>query len=70
MNTLLLLGDEARYLQPLLQDTVSMEVTLHYSGARAGCNCDRWGHPCPDYVERNVKPIVELPISPSVTQAT
>ena len=28
-----------------------------------GCNCDRWGHPCPGGVERNLQPRAELPIS-------
>ncbi len=24
-----------------------------------GCNCDRWGHPCPGCVERNLQPKAE-----------
>ena len=31
--------------------------------AVAGCNCDRWGHPCPGCVERIAQPAPELPIS-------
>ena len=69
MNTILLLSDEARHSQPLLQDAVRTKVTLHNSGAHAGCNCDRWGHPCPDCVERNVRPKAELPFSRPVKQA-
>jgi hypothetical protein len=69
MKTILLLSDEARHSQPLLQDAVRTKVILHDSGARAGCTCDRWGHPCPDCVERNVKPKAEPPISQPVKQA-
>jgi hypothetical protein len=69
MKTILLLSDEARYSEPLLQGAVRTEMTLHDSRARAGCNCDRWGHPCPDCVERNIKPNAELPISRPVKQA-
>jgi hypothetical protein len=69
MKTILLLSDETRHSQPLLQDAVRIEVTLGVFGARAGCNCDRWGHPCPDCVERNIKPKAELPISRPVKQA-
>ena len=36
--------------------------------AVAGCNCDRWGHPCPGCVERNRQPKAELPISSPVKQ--
>jgi hypothetical protein len=54
MKTILLLSDEARHSQPLLQDAVRIEVTRHDSGARAGGNCDRWGHLYPDCVEPNI----------------
>ena len=69
MKTILLLSDEATHSEPLLQDAVRTKVTLHDSGARAGCNCDRWGHLCPDCVERNVIPKAELSISRPVKQA-
>jgi hypothetical protein len=34
----------------------------------AGCNCDRWGHPCTDGIERNVQGNAELPISTHTKQ--
>ena len=38
------------------------EIAALLSGT-PGCNCDRWGHPCPNCVERNVQPKAQLPIS-------
>jgi hypothetical protein len=31
--------------------------------AVAGCNCDRWGHPCPSCDEREVQMKAQVPIS-------
>jgi len=34
------------------------------------CNCDRWGHPCPNCVEPNSQPQLGLPISLPTKQLT
>ncbi len=51
MKTILLLHDEATPTQ-LLQNALPTKVPGRESEAVAGCNCDRWGHPCPGCVER------------------
>ena len=61
MKTILLLHDETTRPTQLLQDAVPIKVPLGEIKAVAGCNCDRWGHPCPRCVERNVEPEVGHP---------
>jgi hypothetical protein len=34
------------------------------------CNCDRWGHPCPNCVEPKIQPRLQLPTSPPVKELT
>jgi hypothetical protein len=34
------------------------------------CNCDRWGHPCPNCVETKTQPQVEVPTSLPAKQLT
>jgi hypothetical protein len=63
MKTILSLHDEATRPTRLLQDTMPAKVPLRDTKAVAGCNSDRWGHPCPGCVERIVQPNAELPIS-------
>jgi hypothetical protein len=63
MKTILLLQDEARRPLQLLQNAMPAKVPLRDTKAVAGCNSDRWGHPCPGCVERIVQPKAELPIS-------
>jgi hypothetical protein len=46
-----------------LQNIAPTKVILREAVAIAGCNCDRWGHPCPGYDERKVQPKPERPIS-------
>jgi hypothetical protein len=41
----------------MLHNVAPSKVTLRETEAVAGCNCDRWGHPCPGCVERNVDPV-------------
>ena len=53
MKTILLLHDEARRPRQLLRNAVPAKVPLRKTEAVAGCNCDRWGHPCPRRVEHN-----------------
>jgi hypothetical protein len=46
MKTILLLHDEARRSVQLLQNAVPAKAPLREVEAVAGCDCDRWGHPC------------------------
>ena len=55
MKANLLLTDEAEITRLMLKDVAFDELAMRDSEAHAGCNCDRWGHPCPDYVEHNVQ---------------
>jgi hypothetical protein len=63
MKTNFLLDDEATRPMQLLQNAMPAKVPLREIEAVAGCNCDRWGHPCPGCVEHVVRPKAELPIS-------
>jgi hypothetical protein len=63
MKTNLLLNDETRPAELILQNIAPTKVILREAVAIAGCNCDRWGHPCPGYDERKVQPKPERPIS-------
>lgn len=63
MKTTLLLNDEVICAKLLLQNPSATKVSVGEAEAVAGCNCDRWGHPCPGCVEHNGQPEVQLPIS-------
>ena len=63
MKTILLLHDEATPPKQLFRNALTDKVPVRETEAVAGCNCDRWGHPCPGCVERIVvQPIPEIPI--------
>ena len=68
MKTILLLNDKSGSGKPRLQNFAGTKVTARPSEGSPGCNCDRWGHPCPDCVERNVQGNAELPISTRTKQ--
>jgi len=51
-----LLNDEPEIVRLMLEEVASSDVAVRESEARAGCNCDRWGHPCAGCVDRNVPP--------------
>lgn len=70
MKTTLLLNDERTPAKLMLANVAPAEVTLHEPEAVAGCNCDRWGHPCSGCDERKVWPKAELPISSPAKQTT
>ena len=53
MKITLLLHDDARRPTHLLQNAVPARAPLGELKTVAGCNCDRWGHPCPGCVERH-----------------
>ena len=61
MKTILLVQDETTCATRLLPDAVPTKIPVREIEAVAGCNCDRWGHPCPRCVERNVEPEVGHP---------
>ena len=61
MKTILLLNDQVSGPRCLLQTTLP-NVRVPETEAVAGGNCDRWGHPCPEYLKRTVKTVAQLPI--------
>jgi hypothetical protein len=63
MKITLLLHDNARRPTHLLQNAVRARAPLGEIKSVAGCNCDRWGHPCPGCVERIAQSAPDLPIS-------
>jgi len=63
MKTILLLDDETKRPTQLLEGAVTTKVPLPQPEGGAGCNCDRWGHPCPSCVEHSVQPDSKFPIS-------
>jgi hypothetical protein len=62
MKKILFLNDETAHPTQLLQDAVGTAIPGRDTEAVAGCNCDRWGHPCPGCVDRIVQPTAKLPI--------
>lgn len=68
MKTTLLLNDEVIEAKRLLQNPLATKVPVGEAEAVAGCNCDRWGHPCPGCVEHTGQPKVQLPISVPVNK--
>jgi hypothetical protein len=63
MKKILLLHDEAKHPAQLLRNTLPAKFLVGETEAVVGCNCDRWGHPCPSCVERIAQPAPEFPIS-------
>ncbi len=64
MKNTLLLTNQAETTRLMLNDVAFDELQARDTEAHAGCNCDRWGHPCPGCVERVVvQPKPDLPIS-------
>jgi hypothetical protein len=63
MKPTLFLNDETVQARLLLQNAAPTEVSLRETEAVAGCNCDRWGHPCPGCGHRTVELRVERPFS-------
>jgi hypothetical protein len=45
MKPILLLSDEPETVRLMLKEVTSGGVVVRESEARAGCDCDRWGHP-------------------------
>lgn len=66
MKPTLLLSDEAETTRLMLKDVAFGELRVRNTEAHVGCNCDRWGHPCPGCVNRDIVPGAEAPVSLSV----
>jgi hypothetical protein len=69
MKTTLLLNNEARRARLMLQNIGRTEAIVRETVAVAGCNCDRWGHPCPGCNDRKVQARTRLPVSSPTQQA-
>jgi hypothetical protein len=52
MKPTLLLNDEPETVRLMLKEVTSAGVAVRESEARAGYNCDRWGHPCAGCLDR------------------
>jgi len=61
MKTTLLLNDETTRATLLLENVAWTELSLREPEAVAGCNCDRWGHPCPGCGNGKVETKAERP---------
>jgi len=68
MKTILLLHDEATQPTQLLRNALPAKARVRETEAVAGCNCDRWGHPCPGCVNHDIVPKAETPVSSPVKQ--
>jgi hypothetical protein len=69
MKPTFLLSDEPETMRLMLQEVTSGDVAVPESEARAGCNCDRWGHPCPGCLEHNKPEEADAPISSAIKTA-
>lgn len=66
MKPTLLLSDEPETTRLMLKDVVGDQLRVRDTEAHVGCNCDRWGHPCPGCVNPDIVPGAETPVSLSV----
>jgi hypothetical protein len=55
MKPILFLTDETESAEPSLQNVAGIKVKAHAREGAPGCNCDRWGHPCPGWGHSNVE---------------
>jgi hypothetical protein len=70
MKTTLLLNDEPETTRLMLKEVAFAVSAARDGEGRAGCNCDRWGHPCSGCVERNIRTQAETPIHHQSQQET
>jgi hypothetical protein len=66
MKATLLLNDESETARLMLKDVAFDPVKVRETEAVAGCNCDRWGHPCPSCDKRELQMKAQVPISSPV----
>ena len=50
-------GCDARHIP------IAEEKDVDFKRNARSCNCDRWGHPCPNCVEPKIQPRLELSAS-------
>ncbi len=55
MKTSILLDERTRPANPTWLQNAPNRLLLQVEET-GGCNCDRWGHPCPGCVECNAEP--------------
>jgi hypothetical protein len=67
MKPTLLLSDEVETARLMLKDVAFGELPALDAEAHAGCNCDRWGHPCPRCVSHDIVAGAETPVTISQT---
>jgi len=68
MKATMLLTDEAVTTRLMLKNVAFDKLPVRHREAHAGCNCDRWGHPCPGCVGREIVPEAETSVSSLVKQ--
>jgi hypothetical protein len=66
MKKIFMLSDGITRPVQLLQNTTTATIPRCETQAVTGCNCDRWGHPCPGCVEVKTGPKAETPVSSQV----
>jgi hypothetical protein len=55
MKPILFLNDQPETVRLMFEEVPSGSAAVSESEARAGCDCDRWGHPCPKRLKRNTQ---------------
>ena len=68
MKTTLFLSDEREAARRMSKEFASGELTVRENEAHAGCNCDRWGHPCPGCADHNIPTKAATTASSTVKQ--
>jgi hypothetical protein len=68
MKSTLLLTNEAETTRLMLKNVAFDELAARNTETHAGCNCDRWGHPCPGCIDRDIVPRAKTPVSSPVKQ--
>ena len=62
MKTNLFLKNGKVRARPLLKNAAPAKARAREPEA-AGCNCDRWGHPCPGCIHQVVEPETHVSVS-------
>ena len=61
MKTILLLNDETAAARLQLINAEPDPSATPPNERNAGCNCDRWGHPCAGCTDHGVEPNADFP---------
>ena len=70
MKPTLLLSDEAETTKLMLKDVAFDQLPVRDTEAHVGCNCDRWGHPCPGCVNADIIRGAKTPHNQSNSEVT